>query len=54
MKFADDVALVARLQEENSLTVTEYFLQSDLLNSWFKSKTFLSKYFNYEKTCIWQ
>ena len=54
VKFADDIALVARLQDENSLTVTEYFLQSDLLNSWFKGKTFLYKYFNYERTCIWQ
>ena len=34
VKFADDMALVARLQDENSLA--EYFLQLDLLNSWFK------------------
>ena len=34
VKFADDMALVARLQDENSLA--EYFLQRDVLNSWFK------------------
>ena len=34
MKSADDMALVARLQDENSLA--EYVLQLDLLNSWFK------------------
>ena len=34
VKFADDMALVAHLQDQNSLT--EYFLQLDLLNSWFK------------------
>ena len=34
VKFADDMALVARLQDENSLA--EYFLQLDLLNLWFK------------------
>ena len=34
VKFADDMALVARLQDENSLA--EYFLQLDLLKSWFK------------------
>ena len=34
VKFADDMTLVARLQDENSLA--EYFLQLDLLNSWFK------------------
>ena len=33
-KFADDMALVARLQEENGLA--EYFLLLDLLNSWFQ------------------
>ena len=31
VKFADDMALVAHLQDQNSLT--EYFLQLDLLNS---------------------
>ena len=34
VKFADDMALVARLQDENSLA--ENFLQLDVLNSWFK------------------
>ena len=34
VKFVDDMALVARLREENSLA--EYFLQLDVLNSWFK------------------
>ena len=34
VKLADDMALVARLQDENSLG--EYFLQLDRLNSWFK------------------
>ena len=34
LKFADNIALVARLQDENSLA--EYFLQLDILNSWFK------------------
>ena len=34
VKLADDMALVARLQDENSLA--EYFLQLDLLKSWFK------------------
>ena len=39
VKFADDMALVARLQGENSLA--EYFLQLNLLNSWFKDLCFL-------------
>ena len=38
VKFAEDMALVARLQDENSLT--EYFLHLGVLNSWFK-KSFL-------------
>ena len=39
VKFADDMALVACLQDENSLA--EYFLQIFLLNSWF-NKSFLN------------
>ena len=34
VKFADDIALVARLRDENSLA--ENFLHLDFLNSWFK------------------
>ena len=33
-KFADDMALVTRLQEEKGLA--QYFLLLDLLNSWFQ------------------
>ena len=41
VKFADAMALVARLQDENGLA--EYFLQLDLLNSWFNSYLNISK-----------
>ena len=34
VKFADDITLVARLRDENSLA--ENFLHLDLLNSWFR------------------
>ena len=34
VKFADDMALVARLQDENCLA--EYFFQLHVLNSWLK------------------
>ena len=34
VKFADDMAMVAHLQDENSLA--EYFLQMYLLNLWFE------------------
>ena len=51
VKFADDMALVARLQDENSLA--EYFLHLDVLNSWFKeSGIFGSKYFKKENNSV--
>ena len=45
VKFADAMALVARLQDENRLA--EYFLQLDLLNSSFNS---FNSYLNISKT----
>ena len=36
VKFADDMALVARLRDEDSLV--EYFLHLHVLNSWFKER----------------
>ena len=48
VKFADDMALVGLLQDENSLA--EYFLQLDVLNSWFKESFFGSEYFKNEGT----
>ena len=38
VKFADDMALVARLQDKNNFA--EYFLQLVFLNSWFKESFF--------------
>ena len=42
VKFADDMALFARLQDENSFA--EYFLQLDLLNIMVQGKFSGSKY----------
>ena len=42
VKFADDLALFARLQDENSFA--EYFLQLDLLNIMVQGKFSGSKY----------
>ena len=50
VKFADDMALVARLQDENSLA--EYFLQLHVLNSWFKESFFGCKHFKNERTSV--
>ena len=40
VKFADDMALVARLQAENSLA--QYFFQLDFLNLWLKESLDIS------------
>ena len=50
VKFADDMALVARLQDENSLA--EYLLQLHVLNSWFKESFFGCKHFKNERTSV--
>ena len=50
VKFADDMALVARLQDKNNFA--EYFLQLVFLNSWFKESFFLVKYFKNERTSV--
>ena len=50
VKFADDMALISRLLDENSLA--EYFLQLDILNAWFKGCFSGSKYVKNERTRV--
>ena len=39
MKYADDMAMISRLKNEFSLS--QYFLQIDMLNDWFRSSSIL-------------
>ena len=52
VKFADDMALVARLQDENSLA--ENFFQLDVLSSWFKESFWGPNISKNEGTSVWQ
>ena len=43
IRYADDMALIIRLKNEFSLS--QYFLQIDMLNDWFKSSSFFLLFF---------